>query len=486
MAVVTAHRNRPDRVAKDRILHSRGREDHLFGKKMSFPVPSQPQPPGAIDHFPMNSPIIEDKFAVPQGGVNRDALRKRKASKSRPNDLRRSASTPHLGKVPLPEPGIMSPTNDKKRNKLGYHRSSIACSKDNSGNRKARRVVVDGATGHCRRRKIRCQLPLPEDAQGRCTNCIRLKKECNFYPVDQAPPVDSKPTHQARRDTAMSGAPSASSQSSPHISGASQPGSVADEAAHIHLHSPKVDQMRQQCEGGGFPVPSSTEGLGVQHQAPEAALLISLLGTTHNAPFQYAPSSGGVWTEQQPPLQQYPHQHRASIADPQYWSASSTPTTAHYSHDSAIPFTATTPATFNSPNFAYTQAGNPSFVPARSMSYGQIEGMSHQFNYQSVQYGHQETHPGYTLPSQPQFSHSTFPQHGPGSIPQQNAAPEAVPRSWSSAPSVQPPVVANHQYHQNLPPTFYAQQQPVDVYDHRPQAAYAQHGQYYTPASNPG
>lgn len=129
MAVVTAHRNRPDRVAKDRFLHSRGREDHLYGKKMSFPVPPQPQPPGAMDHLPMNSPIIEDKFAVPQGGIDRDALRKRKASKSRPNDLRRSASTPHLGKATLPETGMMSPTNDKKRNKLGYHRSSIACSK---------------------------------------------------------------------------------------------------------------------------------------------------------------------------------------------------------------------------------------------------------------------------------------------------------------------------------------------------------------------
>lgn len=39
------------------------------------------------------------------------------------------------------------------------------------------------ATGHCRRRKIRCLLA-PDDPQGRCSNCIRLKKECNFYPVE--------------------------------------------------------------------------------------------------------------------------------------------------------------------------------------------------------------------------------------------------------------------------------------------------------------
>ena len=57
---------------------------------------------------------------------------------------------------------------EKRRNKLGYHRTSVAC-------------------GHCRRRKIRC-IPSPNDLQGRCINCIRLKKDCSFYPVDQQPP----------------------------------------------------------------------------------------------------------------------------------------------------------------------------------------------------------------------------------------------------------------------------------------------------------
>ncbi|KAF3934349.1 hypothetical protein ABW20_dc0107004 [Dactylellina cionopaga] len=64
---------------------------------------------------------------------------------------------------------------DKKRNKLGYHRTSVAC-------------------GHCRRRKIRCILA--KDESGRCSNCIRLKKECSFYPVESAdrrPRSASKP-----------------------------------------------------------------------------------------------------------------------------------------------------------------------------------------------------------------------------------------------------------------------------------------------------
>ncbi|KAJ5092641.1 transcriptional regulator family: Fungal Specific TF [Penicillium alfredii] len=71
--------------------------------------------------------------------------------------------------------------NDKKRNKLGYHRTSVACV-------------------HCRRRKIRC-LVAPDDAQGRCENCIRLRKECQFFPVDQQPPVEKKSRPSSRLET---------------------------------------------------------------------------------------------------------------------------------------------------------------------------------------------------------------------------------------------------------------------------------------------
>nr|OQO16576.1 hypothetical protein B0A51_17181 [Rachicladosporium sp. CCFEE 5018] len=61
---------------------------------------------------------------------------------------------------------------DKKRNKLGYQRISIACA-------------------HCRRRKIRCVLADGDD-QNRCQNCIRLRKECIFYPVDQQNAIDNQ------------------------------------------------------------------------------------------------------------------------------------------------------------------------------------------------------------------------------------------------------------------------------------------------------
>lgn len=148
MAVITAHRNNPDLGARSQLFHSHGREDQSFGnpKTMSsgFPAPpqSQSQAPGATIHVPMRSPLVESKFIVPHGGVDREALRKRKASKSKPSDLRRSASTPHLGKAQLPDSGVISPTNDKKRNKLGYHRSSIACSESQASVRSSECILI--------------------------------------------------------------------------------------------------------------------------------------------------------------------------------------------------------------------------------------------------------------------------------------------------------------------------------------------------------
>lgn len=54
--------------------------------------------------------------------------------------------------------------------------------------------------GHCRRRKIRC-IPAQNDTQNRCANCIRLKKDCIFLPVDSQQQSDA-----ARRDSKVPGA----------------------------------------------------------------------------------------------------------------------------------------------------------------------------------------------------------------------------------------------------------------------------------------
>jgi hypothetical protein len=55
-------------------------------------------------------------------------------------------------------------------------------------------------TVHCRRRKIRC-LVAQDDTEGRCENCIRLRKDCQFFPVDQQPPIEKKSRPSSRLET---------------------------------------------------------------------------------------------------------------------------------------------------------------------------------------------------------------------------------------------------------------------------------------------
>ncbi|KAG0642421.1 hypothetical protein HOY80DRAFT_1007964 [Tuber brumale] len=94
-----------------------------------------------------------------------------------PQSVKRSLSSPNVRENASAQGASASYTPDKRRNKLGYHRISVAC-------------------GHCRRRKIRC-ITAKDDSNGRCSNCIRLKKDCNFYPVEntdrrpKSPPKDT-------------------------------------------------------------------------------------------------------------------------------------------------------------------------------------------------------------------------------------------------------------------------------------------------------
>ncbi|KAI1503657.1 hypothetical protein F5X99DRAFT_86797 [Biscogniauxia marginata] len=96
--------------------------------------------------------------------------------------LPQSGEVPHSGYIsrfPAPTTSSIEGTNDaahksvghsgdKKRNKLGYHRASIACV-------------------NCRNRKIRCIAPDKRDAQGQCKSCQHLKRECIYENIDQKP-----------------------------------------------------------------------------------------------------------------------------------------------------------------------------------------------------------------------------------------------------------------------------------------------------------
>ncbi|RWA09061.1 hypothetical protein EKO27_g6026 [Xylaria grammica] len=93
-----------------------------------------------------------------------------------------------------PDTDSLGLSGEKKRNRLGYARTNMAC-------------------GNCRKRKIRCQ-PVKDD--GRCSQCIRLKKDCQFYAVDQQPPpavvrAGSKPLSNTMLASAASPPPIAPS-----------------------------------------------------------------------------------------------------------------------------------------------------------------------------------------------------------------------------------------------------------------------------------
>ncbi|CAK7202195.1 hypothetical protein SEUCBS139899_004917 [Sporothrix eucalyptigena] len=168
---------------------------------MSYQYPAPPPNGGSAAHLDLSPagyhmPMAAD-YATSSSGLGQDlhmSPRERRDSLSKSSSvnmkLKRTSSTPVVTPqdpnmsmsqqqgLSQPDHAALSLAAEKRRNKLGYHRTSVAC-------------------GHCRRRKIRC-IPSPADIQGRCVNCIRLKKECSFYPVDQQPPPDARKNSTSR------------------------------------------------------------------------------------------------------------------------------------------------------------------------------------------------------------------------------------------------------------------------------------------------
>ncbi|KAF2257128.1 hypothetical protein BU26DRAFT_36586 [Trematosphaeria pertusa] len=279
------------------------------------------------------------------------AHKKRRPSKDKTTTaIRRSSSTPHMRNLALGTTGELSPTSDKRRNKLGYHRTSVAC-------------------GHCRRRKIRC-LVANDEPTGRCANCIRLKKECNFYPVDQNP-ENPRPQTGAIKD--VNPGASASATSSPR-----HPPSMSGE---------KIDEFRPPFNGPVSGNPVSRYGVP---------------GDPEVEPHHVPPSSG-VPMQQQPPYG-YPHAidtqwppapgflPSTSVAESPssssgYWRPSPSTANSTYGSESNVSG-GHTPATMStSSTMSYGGQpdshnwGAPGFQPpTRSMSYGNIEGIPQQYS----------------------------------------------------------------------------------------------------------
>jgi len=176
-----------------------------------FAVPETPTSAMADAHSDYSS-VLPAQTIGPSSPQH--ASKKRRASKDKSTAvIRRSSSTPHMRNLALGTASELSPTGDKRRNKLGYHRTSVACGELPVTHPLHTQHITDLVfAGHCRRRKIRC-LVAQDEPTGRCANCIRLKKECNFYPVDQAP--EPQRTQPGPAKEASAGAPSSSNTSSP-------------------------------------------------------------------------------------------------------------------------------------------------------------------------------------------------------------------------------------------------------------------------------
>lgn len=106
------------------------------GKVMSFePSNNSPGLDGHLSELntiqsPANSLDFKNTFTGPDPAAQSQhhLSKKRRSSKSKaPGELRRSTSTPHMRNLALGTPGELSPTSNKARNKLGYHRTSVAC-----------------------------------------------------------------------------------------------------------------------------------------------------------------------------------------------------------------------------------------------------------------------------------------------------------------------------------------------------------------------
>ncbi|KAK4230639.1 hypothetical protein QBC38DRAFT_19784 [Podospora fimiseda] len=240
---------------------------------MSYQYPPPPQNGADMDMPPSGYyPNYSHHHHASPGMDTNISSRERSGSFSKSMKLKRSISTP-VGGPPSQAPPLQPPTpqqsvsqlqdplglaGEKRRNKLGYHRTSVAC-------------------GHCRRRKIRC-IPSQNDVQGRCVNCIRLKKECSFYPVDQQPPQQETRQKSASRSSVGPKVPSASS--SPAMQ-TGIPSEVHGQQHYPQLTMPSIQTMPPPMK------PAGTESYPPDSKIPSSA--------SSSRPYEYGNSGLTNW-----------------------------------------------------------------------------------------------------------------------------------------------------------------------------------------------
>ncbi|KAI1333991.1 hypothetical protein F5Y15DRAFT_430112 [Xylariaceae sp. FL0016] len=290
------------------------------------PAPPPPPPPPPVQ---LPAPLPPPS-AYPAPAIHIPSLAQRRESLSKAFKLKRSLSTPNVRPQGMSDSdsGPLGLHGDKKRNKLGYHRTPIAC-------------------GNCRKRKIRCQ---PRKDDGRCEQCIRLKKDCSFYPVDQQPPPAAGLKATAR---SAAGSKLASASASPAVA----LGHSADTQAHSYHQLSSMPSIHNMG-----PPPLKSEPYPEDHKihtSPTNTRSFSYSqGMPNWVPPEPSPSSakapGDTWRN-------YPHESPVTPAYSPY-----TPQPSQSSTAWAAPLGAPIADSTSRPEDAWSSYPQPS----RSMSYG--------------------------------------------------------------------------------------------------------------------
>ena len=294
---------------------------------------------------------------------------------------------------------------------------------------------------HCRRRKIRC-LVAEGDPQSRCQNCIRLKKDCNFYPVEQSPEAQRSQASSVK-ETATGAAASSTTSSPRH-----PPSALGEKVEEFRSPYPAVS--------GSSAVPRygmSTEAEAEPKQPGSSKLRKSasrypqLISTVHmqHPPYAYPHAIDTQW----PPAGILPSSTVAesSPSSSGYWRPSPSTATSNYGSESNFSG-GHTPGTMSSAsnppysghheNHGWAQ---PTFQPPiRSMSYGNIEGLPHHY-----------TNSGLGIQSQ-DYQRRPSPYSYPPTLETNPATAHATTMGDASSAPLSAPIVPNH--HFNYPPNW--------------------------------
>lgn len=240
-------------------------------------------------------------------------------------------------------------------------------------------VILTRMTAHCRRRKIRCLLA-EGDSQERCQNCVRLKKECVFYPVDQQQVLDNR-SQSGTKSGAGSVPSSAVSPSPPELAS----GRPFERSRQYGSFASLPSLPSNAPSGYGAPLPPGATLQGQGDFIPPF--------TAHGLPnHDSVGPSPTEYSFQQPPTENQRHWEQVNnLNSPsasmnrardsmqsQYWRSSPTGPSADFA-----PFPNGGSSTSQMPppdgSFSYPAPNSQAWHPSqsgRSMSYGHMQDMT--------------------------------------------------------------------------------------------------------------